>query len=287
MFNDLSRRNVLKTLACAAGALSLNDAAHAFALTGRAEEGWTSQWDEALLAAELDRFGKNYDDSEQMIRGRRGPEYNYATNVRSMAIHPTRDSLEYASLLLYSRTPAMTARAVAILRRVLPLQVQKPSSPYFGLWSYYLEEPAEKMHSADFNWADFNGSSLLNILLVHEKSLPADVAAQARRALSYATASIRKRDVSLYYTNIAVQGTYVTLAAAELLGDRDLLAYAKQRMLRLAATVDQSGSFAEYNSPTYMAVTQRLVPWLQGSMHLPGNRSVSTGMPPPCNSPVL
>jgi hypothetical protein len=216
---------------------------------------WTSEWDNALLNAEIARHGKAFDESEQMIRGRRGPEYNYATNLRSTTIHPTRDSLEYASLLLYFKDPALVGRAVGILKRVLPLQVRDPASQYFGLWSYYLEEPLEKMNSADFNWADFNGAILLNILLEHEKKLPAAVAQQTRTALQYAAACIRKRNVGLYYTNIASQGTYVTLAVGELLADNDLLDYARQRCVRLAATIDESGSFAEYNSPTYMAVT--------------------------------
>jgi hypothetical protein len=56
------------------------------------------------------------------------------------------------------------------------------------------------------------------------------------------------------YTNIAIQGTFVTLCAAELLGDKDLLAYSVDRWRRFCAEVDRTGSFAEYNSPTYANV---------------------------------
>jgi hypothetical protein len=52
-----------------------------------------------------------------------------------------------------------------------------------------------------------------------------------------------------------VQGTFVTLAAAQLLDDKALWAYATDRQRRFARTVDETGSFAEYNSPTYANVT--------------------------------
>jgi len=55
------------------------------------------------------------------------------------------------------------------------------------------------------------------------------------------------------YTDIAVKGTFVALAA-EVLRDADL-AYARARLRRLAAFIDESGSFSEYNSPIYGWVT--------------------------------
>jgi len=252
---SLTRRTLLRNLACSFGASSCSGMLPLLALPVPKNGGWTAEWDMALLKAEVARIDRGFDAKESMTTSRRGPDYNYQSNLRSMVAHQTRESLEYASLLLYFEDAAKTERAIAILERVLPLQVQDPASPYFGLWSWYLEEPVDKMHSADFNWADFIGSILLNVLLVHEKRIPAELAKKVRTALKYACVSIRRRNVSPYYTNIAFQGTYVTLAAGELLGDTDLLEYAKQRFVRLSATVDQSGSFAEYNSPTYMAVT--------------------------------
>jgi hypothetical protein len=210
-----------------------------------------------------------------MMRAHRGADYHYATNIRSATVHPTRDSLDYASLLLYDAEPASTDRAIAILKRVLPLQVQDPDSRYFGLWSYYLEEPVEKMGAVDFNWADFNGATLLNILHVHEKRLPDYMVKAVRNAVQNAAASIRKRNVSLYYSNIAFQGTYVTLSAGELLGDVGLLDYAKQRCVRLADVVNASGSFSEYNSPTYMAVTIENISRILMYVRDPGSRAIA------------
>ena len=275
----LTRRTLLTNAGYAAGTsiLPWNGPLGA-TLFAPADTGWTPEWDAALLNAEIARIGKSFDEVEHMVRAHRGPEYNYQSNLRSMAVHPTRDSIEYASLLLYFDDPVLIGRAVSILKRVLPLQVNDPASPYFGLWSWYLEEPVDKMNSADFNWADFNGALLLNILLLHQKRLPAGLVEDVRLAVRNAAACIRKRNVSLYYTNIAFQGTYVTLAAGELLGDSDLLAYAKDRFVRLAATVEESGSFAEYNSPTYIAVTLENVSRILMYVRDPASRALAARM---------
>jgi hypothetical protein len=269
----LTRRTLIRNLACGIGASSLGSSLPLF--SSSMPTAWTSEWDVALLKAEIDHMGRSFDKSEQMLRAHRGPDYNYQTNIRSVTVHPTRESLEYASLLLYFEDPGYTDRAIGILERMLPLQVQDPSSQYFGLWSWYMEEPVEKMNAADFNWADFNGSILLNILLLHEKRIPPELAVKVRTALRNAAACIRKRNVSLYYTNIAFQGTYVTLAAGELLEDDSLLDYARQRFVRLAATVNESGSFAEYNSPTYIAVTIENISRILMFVHDPSSRALA------------
>jgi len=250
----LSRRRLLGTLAYTIGASRLSLGS----ISGVGDShpgGWTKEWDAALLNAEILAHERSYDPSVHLVSVYRGPEYSYQSSIRSKTVHPTRDSLVYASLLLYREDTTSVDRAVAVINRVLSLQVRNPASRYFGLWGWYMEEPPDQMPAADFNWADFNGATLLNILFEHENKLPSEVAASCREALQACAISIRKRDVNLNYTNIAFQGTYVTLATAELLEDPTLLAYAKDRLARLESTIAVSGSFAEYNSPTYMAVT--------------------------------
>lgn len=218
-------------------------------------EPWTLDWDRALLLGLLKQMDRTYDPEVQMNKSYRGPEYNYQSTLRSMTVHPIRDAFDYVLAQLEEGSPPRIERACAVLDRTLRLQDGDPASKWFGLWSYYLEEPLPMMSTVDFNWADFNGSTLLLVVLRHDKKLPEDLQSRTRVAINQAAASIRRRDITPNYTNIIAQGTFVVFAAAELLGDKDLLAYSVQRMRRWAENVDRSGSFSEYNSPAYTPLT--------------------------------
>lgn len=216
---------------------------------------WTAKWDRAVLTAAVERMDAGFDPAVTLLQQKLGPEYRYHTNLRSTNVHATRDSLDYALLLLESGEFHRRDRGLAIIGRVLALQDTNPDSKWYGLWGYYLEEPASKMSPADWNWADFLGALLLEIEFRHGGKLPSALRQGVREAIRHAAASVRRRNVAMTYTNIAVQGTFVTLAAAEVLNDTDLLGYAKDRLIRFARTVDETGSFAEYNSPAYANVT--------------------------------
>ncbi len=182
-------------------------------------------------------------------------QYNYHSALRATVVHPTRDSLEYALLLLDAGGKERAARAEKVIDRLISIQETDPAGRFYGIWGYYLEEPAPTMKPADFNWADFNGSLLLMIELRHGARLPDALRKRVLEAIRHAAYSVKRRNVSMGYTNIAVQGTFVTMAAAQLLGDTALWEYAADRQKRFAKTVDECGSFAEYNSPTYANVT--------------------------------
>lgn len=220
-----------------------------------ARSAWTAEWDRAVIEAAVARADASFDPGEMMLKRSVGPEYRYHTNLRSTIAHPTRDSLDYALLLLEAGGGERTGRALRIIERVVALQETDPDSKWYGLWGYYLEEPAPKMAPADWNWADFNGSLLLLTENRHGGKLPESLRRRVREAIRHAANSVRRRNVSMNYTNIAVQGTFVTLAAAELLDDDDLRGYGAGRLRRFAENLDVTGSFAEYNSPTYANVT--------------------------------
>src|ERR1700679_4207011 len=127
----VSRRSVLGTLAYSIGASR-------FLLGGISgvidshSLGWTKEWDTALLSSQILAQGRSYDPSVQLVKVHRGPEYSYQTNIRNRTVHPTRDSLQYASLLLYQDGTALVERAVAVVNRVLSLQVSDRASRCFG-----------------------------------------------------------------------------------------------------------------------------------------------------------
>ena len=197
------------------------------------ERSWPTRWDAAIIRTAIASRGLRFDEDKQMIRVILGPEYRYHTKLRECQAHPTRDSLEYALYLLEDGAAASVERARKILARVIGLQVTDPASKWYGIWGWYLQEPPDKMAPADWNWADFNGSLLLLAELRHGKVLGEELRAQVREAIRHAAQSVKRRNVAMSYTNIAVKGTFVTLAAAELLGDEELGAYARERIVRL------------------------------------------------------
>lgn len=223
--------------------------------TGGAREGWPAAWDRELIDRAAKAGDLRFDEQEQMVRVIVPPGYRYHTKLRDTQAHPTRDSLEYVLTLLEAGSAPRVERARRVLERVLPLQVSDPGSKWYGLWGYYLEEPPEKMNPADWNWADFNGSCLLLIELRHGAKLAAALRDSVRQAIAHAAASVQRRNVSMGYTNIAIKGTFVVMAAAELLDDPALKDYARERTLRLARQIDETGTFNEYNSPTYARVS--------------------------------
>ena len=181
----------------------------------------------------------------------KGPDYH--TRVPQGAwVHPTRESLDYALRLLRS---GETERAAAVVRKVLSLQDTDPTSETYGIWPWLLEESLTEMNPPDWNWADFCGARLAQVLVEYPGDLPEGLAGDARTALGHAAASIFRRNVGPGYTNIAVMGAGVTLAAGELLGEPRFSDYGSRRLRKIVEHTEHHGGFNEYNSPTYTIVT--------------------------------
>lgn len=184
------------------------------------------------------------------------------TRIVSGHAHRIRDSLAYVLALWELHRAgdvrvdgeARISRAARVLDAVLALQDTDPASSTYGLWAYWAEEPLSEMVPPDWNWADFLGEFLALILLRHGDELDPALRDRARAALGHAAASIIRRDVDLDYTNIAVKGAFVTLAAGDIRGDARIREYGRTRLHRLHASLIATRSFAEYNSPTYWHV---------------------------------
>jgi hypothetical protein len=207
----------------------------------------------ARLNLALKEWHERYDPAERMIR-RPFASPGYHTTLKGGEVHPTRDSLVYAVALLDTGDAVFLQRAEEILRRVIALQDQNPQSKTYGIWSWFLEEPLDKMSPPDWNWADFCGVQLLQAALDHRQRLSPEVAAQVDNAIKHAARSIQRRNVGPSYTNIAIMGTYVTLVAAELYRLEDLREYALKRLRAFHAHTMPTRAFNEYNSPTYTVV---------------------------------
>ncbi|GAB2785836.1 hypothetical protein GCM10027275_32800 [Rhabdobacter roseus] len=206
-----------------------------------------------LLRESLDKLHDRYDPKEKMLT-KTLTGWNYHTDAESGVFHEVRASFGYAVALLDLGEKQYEQRAFDIIRKTISLQDTISTNKTAGIWPYYLEEPlATKKSPADWNWADFNGVSLLDIYMGHQEKLPEDLKAIIRTSLIYAARSIQKRDVQPGYTNIAIMGTYVTYMTSHLFDLPAMKVYAKNRLDHFYEYTLKRG-FTEYNSPTYTVV---------------------------------
>jgi hypothetical protein len=182
-----------------------------------------------------------------------GPGYHTRVPNGSWA-HPTRESLDYALALLQSGAPKQVERAAEIVAAVLAHQDTDPTSRTYGIWPWLAEEPLAEMSPPDWNWADFCGARLAQMLADHRALLPAELAGAMLASLGHAAWSIFRRNVGPGYTNIAIMGAGVALAAGELLGEPRLAEYGRTRLRRFVEHTAHHGGFNEYNSPTYTVI---------------------------------
>lgn len=171
-----------------------------------------------------------------------------------VVVHSTRSAAKYSLALLQSREAKWIARFPKVWETLLPLQETDPYQATFGIWPWFCEEPLPQMAPPDWNWADFIGAQLAQILRDHREQIPAELFGRLQEALRRAAWSIFRRNVQPGYTNIALMGAVVTAAAGELLGEPMLLDYARSRLTTFAEHTKHHGDFNEYNSPTYTIV---------------------------------
>lgn len=182
-----------------------------------------------------------------------GPGY-HSTISNGTWVHQTRESLDYCLAMLMANHPKVTHRVPKIIAQVLDMQETNPTKATFGIWPWLFEETLEEMSPPDWNWADFIGVRLCQMLKCHAEKLPAELITRMRQALDHAAWSIFRRNMHAGYTNIAVMGAACTAAAGELLHEPRLLDYAQIRLQNVVDHVGENGSFVEYNSPAYTTV---------------------------------
>lgn len=179
----------------------------------------------------------------------------YHTRIKDgTKAYSTRDNMDYALGLLQRGKPDDLSRAHDIIETILPLQETNPTDQHYGIWGWFCEERPQQMNPADWNWADFIGARIAQMLTQHASQLKPDTAEKLRVALGHASRSIIKRNVQPNYTNIAIMGAVVTAAAGEILSDKAFLEYGRIRLARVLQVANETGGFTEYNSPTYTRV---------------------------------
>lgn len=213
-----------------------------------------SDCDKQILLNNITEMNKLYDPNGKMItQVLKG--WNYHTDAESGTFHDVRASLFYAVYLLDCGMKEYEQRAFDIIDKTISLQDTTPTSRSCGVWPYFEEEPlATKKSPIDYNWADFNAASLLDIYMGHKDRLPADLLKKVENALILASKSIQKRNCGPGYTNIAIMGTYITYVTSHLFNIPEMQDYANKRLKRFYDYTLEKGGFSEYNSPTYSIV---------------------------------
>jgi hypothetical protein len=220
-----------------------------------------SEKDKADFMYALEKQNECYDPDVKM---RKIPfsSPGYHTCLTGGYVHPTRDALMYAVALFDSGIPGYIERGREVALKTASLQDKDEASKTYGIWSWFYDEPLDKMSPPDWNWANFCGKEILQILKDHREHLSADEYEYLKTTVYHACKSIIRRNMGPHYTNIAIMGAYVTHVAGELLGFDDILAYAKERLAGFLAYSQKNNNFNEYNSPTYTLLAAEDLGWM-------------------------
>ncbi len=211
--------------------------------------------EKGIIEKSLESYRENYDPSGMMVT-KRIAGYNYHTDADTGLFHEVRGSFYYAVGLLDAGGRKNRKRAFDIIKKTINLQDTIRSSATCGVWPYYLEEPlATKKSPVDYNWADFNAVSLLDIYMGHKDKIPVELQTAIKNSLVLAARSVQKRNMGPGYTNIAIMGTYVTYLTSHLFDIPDMKEYSKNRLKRFYEYTLEKGGFSEYNSPTYTIIS--------------------------------
>lgn len=179
-------------------------------------------------------------------------EWNLYTDAQSGKYHYLYTSLQYAAMLLDLNDKFYEPKAFEVINKCLYLQEKDTTRSYYGVFPYYEEEPLRKKISpVDYNMADFNAVTLIDIYISHKNRIPAELLNKINNAIILSCKQIQKRDIRLSYTNIHIMGTYCTYICAYLFNIPAMKDYARKRLKMFYDYTMSKGGFTEYNSPAY------------------------------------
>lgn len=142
-----------------------------------------------------------------------------------------------------------------IFDKVIDLQDSRKESKTYGLWPWMAEETLEEMEAPDYNMADFNAKEMIVSIYESGQHISEQMREKMLLSISRACECIMRRNVSVGYTNVCITDCFVTLAAAELIGDARFLEYGRKKLKKFLYYTKGKGEISEYNSPTYSILT--------------------------------
>jgi len=187
------------------------------------------------------------------------PAGSFAPVVPDASVHLIPQSAWYAFGLLERDRPGDRERALAVIDAVLATQYDRPGTPWHGTFARVFEQPepapgAREWVDYDPNWRQFVGTTLLMVLRHHAEALGEPRRARVEASLSLAVGGEPPGRIRPAYSNIALLQSVLCVEAGTMLGDPAMVDAGLGLAAAVVARFDRSGTFDEFNSPTYYGI---------------------------------
>ncbi|MDC3956769.1 hypothetical protein [Polyangium jinanense] len=186
------------------------------------------------------------------------PDFNPETLMRSTStevgtFHETRLAARLAAQLLAHGAVQDIELSERILVAVLRCQERDERDPHYGNFYWMREDEVVE----DLNAVEFVLEALIPMMLQHGDRLSSVMHDRVLESVRLGLEEIRRLDVLVAYTNIAVLDILNTCLGGELLGETAIAERGYDKLVYWIAFTNRSGHPFEYNSPTYTSITLR------------------------------
>lgn len=185
-------------------------------------------------------------------------DYNPGTHLLAKVtengtFHESRRGARLAAELIANGTPQDLELAEKVLDAVLRCQERHEDDPHVGNFFWMAEDQVVQ----DLNAVEFNLHALIPMMIRHGDRLAPGMRTRVLDAIRLGLDEIRRLDVLVAYSNIAVLDIVNSCLGGELLRDIETASRGYRKLVEWMAFTDQHGTPFEYNSPTYTAVVVR------------------------------
>ena len=186
------------------------------------------------------------------LPGNFDPAVNMTKHVTETGVyHESRSAAGLAAQLVANGTPEDLALAEKVLEATLACQELRPEKSRYGNFFWMREDDEVR----DTNAVEFVFSSLIPMMLHHRDRLSPEMRDRVLASIRLGLDDIRRMDVSLSYTNMAVYDIANTCLGGELLQDASIAQRGYQKLRDWEAFTCANGTAFEFNSPTYIGIT--------------------------------
>lgn len=176
-----------------------------------------------------------------------------SSTLNNQTLHNLRDSALFA-LASLNHDNKCSVTTTKVLNQIISLQEKKLSSPYYGLWPWYYEEPIDKMPSPDFNTAAFISYFLITIYKNYQHLLSNELKNILKNSISAAVTFMIKRNTDPQNSHIVLMECYVCVLCGELFSRLEFVNYAMKKFDKFFHFCSFNGDFFYFNSIQYALI---------------------------------